>query len=106
GDIKGRPFLKARAALADTPAGKQSIKDMIHVNDDGTYTVTFPGAPDQPVTVAAPTDAELARYAGGSDCGTWAAVLEKAYGKYCDSTNVVPKDGVPSVSPMPAFALL
>ncbi|MBX9724627.1 MAG: hypothetical protein K2X81_24695, partial [Candidatus Obscuribacterales bacterium] len=34
------------------------IKEMIKDNDDGTYTVTFPGASDKPVTVSAPTVAE------------------------------------------------
>src|SRR5262249_2412454 len=106
GRINDCPFLADLAALAGTPDGKQAIKDMIHANADGTYTVTFPGAPDQPITVAAPTDSELAYYAGGSDCGTWASVLEKAYGKYLDANNIVPQDGVPSGSPMPGFELL
>jgi hypothetical protein len=50
-----------------------SIKD----NQDGTYTVTFPDR--KPVTIQAPTDAEIGRYSTGSDDGLWVKVLEKAY---------------------------
>jgi Ca2+-binding EF-hand superfamily protein len=58
----------------------QAIQDMIHDNHNGTYTVTFPGDRQHPVTVDAPTQAELAEYARGNEHGTWAAVIEKAAG--------------------------
>ena len=87
-------LMAAMAAVASTREGKQSIVNMIKKNADGTYTVTFPGAADKPVTVAAPTDAELGLYAQGSPYGTWPAVLEKAYGKYCNENNVDPHDGI------------
>ena len=60
----------------------QSIRDMIHDNCDGTYTVTFPGAPAEPATVTSPTEAERGLYNNGSPAGTWASVLEKANGLY------------------------
>lgn len=50
-------FLSSVGAMASTPEGKESIKNMIEDNGDGTYTVTFP---DDPVTVDEPTQAELA----------------------------------------------
>ncbi|HEY9869612.1 MAG TPA: C2 family cysteine protease, partial [Candidatus Obscuribacterales bacterium] len=94
GEIGDCYFLGALAALAATAPGKEAIRAMIKDNGDGTYTVTFPGAPDKPVTVTAPTDAELSRYARGSRHGTWPAVLEKAYGKYCNENNIDPHDGI------------
>lgn len=71
------------AVLASTAKSRpEAIVDMIKDNRDGTYTVTFPGAPDQPITVKAPTEAELGVYNRASKYGTWANVLEKAYGEY------------------------
>ncbi len=55
------------------------IQQMIERVDDHSYRVRFPGR--EPVTVAAPTLGELAFYGIGSPQGTWAAVLQKAYGK-------------------------
>jgi len=43
------------------------------------YTVTFPGRGS--VTVAPPTDAEVARYSSSGADGLWLPVLEKAYGQ-------------------------
>ncbi|HEY9786273.1 MAG TPA: C2 family cysteine protease [Candidatus Obscuribacterales bacterium] len=60
----------------------ESIVKMIKDNGDGTYTVTFPGDPKHPVTVKAPTEAEMGLYNYGSKDGAWACVMEKAYGKY------------------------
>jgi len=76
----------------------QAIRDMIQDNNDGTYTVTFPGDPHHPVTVPAPTEAELARYASGSEHGTWPAVLEKAYGIHKGGTTV-PQDAAGGGNP-------
>lgn len=76
-------FLAALASVAKT--NPQSIMDMIKDNGDGTYTVTFPGVPDEPIRVSAPTDVELTRYAHGGQYGMWPALLEKAYGTYCNS---------------------
>ncbi len=95
GEIGDCYFLGALAALASSRQGKESIRNMIKDNGNGTYTVTFPGAKGKPVTVEAPTDAELARYAQGSADGIWPAVLEKAYGKHCDANNIDPHEGIP-----------
>ncbi len=74
-------FLSSLAAVACmTP---DTIKNMITENKDGTYTVTFPGAKSEPVTVSAPTEAERGLYNGASENGIWGSVMEKAYGAYC-----------------------
>ena len=90
GRIQDSCFLAALGSLAKN--NPQAVASMIHDNGDRTYTVTFPGDPDNPVTVAAPTDAELARYAGGTQLGTWPAILEKAYGAK-RGDNTVLQDG-------------
>jgi Ca2+-binding EF-hand superfamily protein len=73
-------FLAALASVAETnPAG---IQRMIKDNKDGTYTVTFEGDREHPITVAAPTEAEQGLYNGGSRFGTWAGVMERAFGKW------------------------
>src|SRR5262249_28812147 len=80
GSIGDCYFLSAMASMANDPVGRQQLHDMIHDNGNGTYTVTFPGAPDEPVTVSAPADAETALFAQGNKLGTWPAILERAYG--------------------------
>lgn len=74
-------FLASLASVAKSnPA---LIEKMIEDNKNGTYTVTFPGAANYPITVEAPTQAEAGLYNGVGENGTWALVMEKAYGKYC-----------------------
>ncbi len=74
-------FLASVASVAKTKDGKESIKNMIEDNKDGTYTVRFPGDP-KPITIDEPTNAELAHGAAAGKDGVWVAVLEKAYAKY------------------------
>lgn len=71
-------FLAPLAGLADT--NPQAIQRMIQDNGDGTYTVRFPKA--GPITVAAPTTAELGNYAKGGKNGLWVPVIEKAFAEY------------------------
>lgn len=73
-------FMSATLSLASK--NPQAIRDMIRDNEDGTYTVTFPGAPDRPITISKPTPAETAIYGASTEHGTWPAVLEKAFGEY------------------------
>lgn len=73
-------FLAALAGVAKQ--NPDVIKNMIKDNKNGTYTVTFPNDKSHPITVSAPTDAELGLYNGGSKYGTWAIVAEKAFGRY------------------------
>ncbi len=75
-------FIAGIAAKASTQAGKEAINKMIQANQDGTYTVTFPGG--KPITIQEPTEAEIALYSGASKDGLWLSVLEKAYAQ---STN-------------------
>lgn len=84
GNIGNCYFLAALASVAAT--NPQAIKNMIKDNGDGTYTVTFPGAKNEPIKVKAPTRAEQLLYNGGSKYGAWASVIEKAYGKYCQKS--------------------
>jgi hypothetical protein len=67
------------AVVSKAASDPQAIKNMIKDNNDGTYTVTFPG--QKPVKVTAPTDAEIANYSGAGADGIWLSVLEKAYGQ-------------------------
>jgi hypothetical protein len=77
-------FVGALQSLASVnPA---AIQRMIRDNGNLTYTVTFPGAPDKPVTVLAPTHAEL-KSSGlfpYKEFGIWPYILQKAYGRYYD----------------------
>ena len=80
GSIGDCYYEAAAASVANTHP--EQIRDAIKDNGDGTYTVTFPGDKDRPQTVKAPTEAELGLYNHASGNGTWASVLEKAYGQY------------------------
>jgi hypothetical protein len=71
-------FLAALGSLISVRPS--SIPRLITQNENNTFTVTFPGAWDTPIVVAAPTSTELALYAKGSEYGIWAPLLEKAYG--------------------------
>lgn len=81
-------FLAAVAALANTPAGKRQIQNMIQDHGDGRYTVTFPGK--SPVTIHAPTDMELALYSHAGPDGLWLSVLEKAYAEMSNRDALLP----------------
>jgi hypothetical protein len=103
-------ILACVGSLAATPHGKQSIKNMIEDNGDGSYTVTFPGDPKHPVTVTELTQAELAHGAAPTENGIWVAVLEKAYGKYKgqqdDNPTRVRTDSIRGGDPQEAMELL
>ncbi|MBI5173583.1 MAG: hypothetical protein HY986_11905 [Candidatus Melainabacteria bacterium] len=75
-------FMSAVAAVAGQRP--EDIQNMIKANDDGSFTVTFPGTRDEPITVERPTSAEMGLYAKGTEHGIWPAVLEKAHGQYMD----------------------
>jgi hypothetical protein len=49
---------------------KQAIINMIRDNGNDTYTVTFPGVPDKPITVSAPTDNDVVPTVAQT-FGTW-----------------------------------
>ncbi|MBS2007896.1 MAG: hypothetical protein JST01_12700 [Cyanobacteria bacterium SZAS TMP-1] len=68
------------ASLAKT--NPELIRDSIKDNGNGCYTVTFAGAKNEPITVKAPTEAELGLYNHAGQNGVWASVMEKAYGQY------------------------
>jgi hypothetical protein len=84
GEIGNCYFLSALASLAQLKP--EAIQKMIKDNGDGTYTVTFPGAPREPITVSKPTEKELQTYAHATEYGIWPAVLEKAYGAWCSKS--------------------
>lgn len=91
GELGDCNFLSPLSSWANTPDGKKSIHEMIKPagkDKDGNdqYTVTFhdPKNPSKTidVTVSKPTDSELINYAKGTENGSWAATIEKAYGKW------------------------
>jgi hypothetical protein len=67
-------FESSMAAVATTPRGRQALSQAILQNADGSYTVTFPGAPQRPIKV---TQADL-KSTGVHDSATWADILEAA----------------------------
>ncbi len=58
------------------------IVRMICETSDGKYKVSFPGLPQKPIIVDAPTTSFLAEYIHGSKFGFWMAVIENAYRQY------------------------
>ncbi len=81
-------FLSAVASLASSSRGRKLIFDMIRQNEDGSFTVTFPGDAGHRLNVTPLTETELRLYARAEDRATrqnrgqWLPVLEKAYGQY------------------------
>ncbi len=81
---------------------------LIKNNNDGTHTVTFPGAPNEPITVKTPTDAEMAKWSSGQK----AAILEKALSDHYVKHMVGNKEGLSDEdkekleSPIPAARIL
>lgn len=72
-------FMATLAGLANSEKGRRAIQDMVKVNEDGSYTVTFPGAIGDPVHVTA----ESMKKAGvRKDQDGWAQVVETAFLKY------------------------
>jgi hypothetical protein len=69
----------------------QMVSRMIEKNSDDSYTVSFPGNRDHPITIQCPTIVELAIYARSTDWGFWPAVIEKAYGTYMQEMAFIPK---------------
>jgi hypothetical protein len=76
-------FLSALAGLSlQRP---QDIQNLVKANEDGTYTVTFPGLPESKrvITVDAPTEDEmLFNIHKGQDNSIWVPVIIKAISKY------------------------
>jgi Calpain family cysteine protease len=80
------------AALASVVAANPNIVlKIIRPDANGAYTVTFPGLKDDPVEIEPPTIVELALYARLTERGSWAAVIEKAYGTYLRHVSFKPK---------------
>jgi hypothetical protein len=67
-------FEASLAAVATTFTGQAAISQMIVQNADGSYTVAFPGNPEQPVNL---TQSALTTL-GVTDSATWADILEAA----------------------------
>ena len=67
-------FEASAAAVATTARGQLAISQAIAQNSDGSFTVTFPGAPKSPIKV---TQTNL-KTTGVHDSATWADVLEAA----------------------------
>ncbi len=72
-------FLSSLGALAKE--NPDAIKRMITNNNDGTYTVKFPGLSD-PIVVSPPSETEFTDNARISKYGTWAPLMEKAWQSY------------------------
>ena len=80
-------FLAGISSMARGERGKKTIYQAIHQNENGTFTVKFPGIATEPITVEALTPEEKHYYsravgARGESYGQWLPILEKAYGTY------------------------
>src|SRR5579883_1061530 len=77
-------FEASLSSLASTAQGQEAIKNMVTTNNDGTYTVKFPGDPNHPVTV---TQQDLDKAKQGpnaqvQDMNGTMAIVETAFQKY------------------------
>ncbi|MCB9469071.1 MAG: hypothetical protein H6677_12425 [Candidatus Obscuribacterales bacterium] len=62
-----------------------TLENLIKDNNNGTYTVTFPGDRENPITVKAPTEAELGLFRHSRTPNRnqmWVPIMEKAYGEW------------------------
>ncbi|MBI2811784.1 MAG: hypothetical protein HYX67_13285 [Candidatus Melainabacteria bacterium] len=82
------------ASIAASSPGK--IRNMIEDHGNGSYTVTFPGDRAHPITVKAPTEAEMGLNTEPSEYGIWPNVLEKAFGEYFVENSILPTKGYSS----------
>ncbi|CAN5290594.1 hypothetical protein BH10CYA1_BH10CYA1_28280 [soil metagenome] len=91
----GDCYLEAVIAsiAASSPA---KIRNMIEDHGNGSYTVTFPGDRAHPITVKAPTEAEMGLNTEPSEYGIWPNVLEKAFGEYFVENSILPTKGYSS----------
>jgi hypothetical protein len=75
-------FVSAIASMANTPAGAQTLSNMIKPNADGSYVVTFPGDRKNPVAIS-PKDLT---YYNTQDTTVVGNVIETAFLKYDNAT--------------------
>jgi hypothetical protein len=78
-------FMASMGALAHTEEGRERIKNMIKMNPNGTYSVTFPDGEVVDVTPFFPVDGDGdLTYArpNGHPPVIWPLLLEKAYAQY------------------------
>jgi Ca2+-binding EF-hand superfamily protein len=101
-------FLAAMASLISVRPGV--IMQSIVSNENGTYTVTFMGAPESPIALLPPTSSELALYAKGSAYGIWAPLMEKAYGllvaKRRNLSSVIPAENTATRENMKSLEII
>ncbi|MBX9685197.1 MAG: hypothetical protein K2X27_00770 [Candidatus Obscuribacterales bacterium] len=76
-------FLSALGSMVSV--NPEKVRQMIRLNQDGSYTVSFFGK--EPVTVNGPTDGEIAAFADAYEDGLWLSVIEKAFAKLKISAN-------------------
>ena len=80
GDLNDCSFVATVVALAATDP--QAIKDMIKVNADGTFVVTFPGTLPGERNVPIHVNHDPSLPGATTDGGIWLRVLEQAAGYY------------------------
>lgn len=86
------------AAMANSDKGREQLRSMIKPNEDGSWTVTFPGAKDEPINVTAK---DLDDQHTRGDEAQWARILETAGLKYQHDTPItgglLQTDNVPTL---------
>lgn len=75
-------FEASLSSLANTKDGQETIKNMVKNNNDGSYTVTFPGDTKHPVTVSDQEITELKNRGDVKDSNQTISIIETAFQKY------------------------
>jgi hypothetical protein len=83
--------------LANTSDGRKQLLDMVKENDDGTFTVTFPGKKNEPELVKGLTPAEKMLACESGTGHIYLALIEKAIGQICIRNTWSPLDKDPIV---------
>ena len=81
-------FVAAVSSLANSPDGREHLRDMVETNGDGTYTITFGDGVEVTVDsdVYVRDDGALAYGTSASDEYNWFSVLEKGFAARTDNS--------------------
>lgn len=82
GDVGDCFFEASLSSLANTKEGQDNIKNMVKNNNDGSYTVTFPGDTQHPITVCEQEISNLKNTGDLRNTSPTMEIVETAFQKY------------------------